>query len=252
VVSLDVQSSAGRVAAAVWEGTSGDSAGTWLPEATAPATTVVIPGLSSASSAARLFIVVPGMGNAQVKVTALTPHGRFLPFGSGPVSAPDSAASEFALSSLGAGAAAIELTSNVPITAAVLVPGTGLGAVTSAVAPVVQQAVVAGNPAGGYTTSMLLSAPAATARVAVSTIPASSVAEETVAAGHTVSVSVNVPKGARHTFAIVLTPLAGSGPVYAARAVTNGGTVASIIPVASAPTSVDLPPVRESYTAVLP
>jgi hypothetical protein len=257
VVSVHVQASAGRVAAAVWEGTTGDASGSWLPQTTAPETSVVIPGLSAASSAARLFIVVPGGGNAQVKVAALTPQGRYLPFGPNPVSAPASAASEFALSSLGAGTAAIELTSNVPITAAVLVPGTGLGAVTSAVAPVTQQGVVAGNPAGaGYTTSLLLSAPGAAARVAVSTVPGSGAATDvTVAAGHTVSVTVRVPKGARRTFAVVLTPLAGSGPVYAARVVTSGGasgTVASVIPVVSAPTTVQLPPVRESYTAVQP
>jgi hypothetical protein len=254
VVSLNVVSTTGRVAAAVWEGTSATS-GIWLPEAAAPSTSVIIPGLSAASSASRLFVAVPGGANASIAVKALAPQGRFSPLGSTPLSAPGNAASEFALNSLGAGAAALELTSSVPITAAVLVPGVGPGAATSAAAPVTQQGVVAGNPAGGgYTTSVLLSAPSRAAMVAVTTIPAESAgtADVTVAEGHTVSVAVPIPKVARGTFAIVLTPLAGSGPLYAARVVTSGGSVVSIIPVTSAPTTIDLPAVRPTYTAILP
>jgi len=253
-VSLNVVASSGRVAADVWEGTSATS-GTWLPQASAPSNSVIIPGLSAASSAAKLFVVVPGGANASVEVTALSPQGKFLPFGSAPLSAPGSATSEFALSSLGAGAAAVELTSNVPVTAAVLVPGTGIGAVTAAVGPVSQQGVVAGNPAGGgYTTSVALSAPSGAARVAVTTIPAaaSGATDVTVRADDTVSVAVPVPKGARGAFAIVITPQAGSGPVYAARVVTAGGSVASILPVVSALTTITLPAVQQTYAAILP
>lgn len=252
VVALNVISTAGRVAAAVLEGSPGS--GTWLPEAAAPSTSVIIPGLSAASSEARLFIAVPGQTNASVSVTALSPQGRLKPFGSTLVSASASAASEFALSSLGAGTDAIELTSDVPITAAVLVPGIGIGTVTSAVAPVSQQSVVAGNPVrGGYSTRVLVSAPGASARVAVSTIPATSPATDvTVRSGRTVSIPVAVPSGARGTFAVVVTPLAGSGPVYAARVITSGGAVDSIIPLVSALTSVTLPAVSNSYTAVMP
>jgi Family of unknown function (DUF5719) len=251
VIGLNVHSSVGRVAAAVWE------SGTWLPETTAPSTSSVIPGLSAASSAARLFIVVPGSVNAQVKVVALTPQGRFQPFGAAPVSAPAGAASEFTLSSLGVGAAAIELTSNVPIAAAVLVPGAGLGAVTAAVPPLAAQGVVAGNPVSGRgATGVLLSAPSGQARVSISTVPAGTSSTVTVPAGHTVASTIKAPRGRRGSYSIVVTPLAGSGPVYAARVVTNSsgltGQVASILPVASAPTSIELPPVRGSYTAVQP
>ena len=251
VIGLNVHSSVGRVAAAVWE------SGTWLPETTAPSASSVIPGLSAASSAARLFIVVPGSVNAQVKIVALTPQGRFKPFGAAPVSAPAGAASEFTLSSLGVGAAAIELTSNVPVSAAVLVPGSGLGAVTAAVPPLAEQGVVAGNPAGAHgTTGVLLSAPNGQARARIATVPAGTSSTVTVPAGHTVAATVKAPGGRRGSYAIVVTPLAGSGPVYAARVVTNGtgltSPVASILPVASALTSIELPPVRGSYTAVQP
>jgi hypothetical protein len=51
----------------------------------------------------------------------------------------------------------------------------------------------------------------------------------------------------------VITPLAGSGPLYAARVETQGqGTVISIIPAISALTTISLPPVRDSYDAVSP
>jgi len=51
----------------------------------------------------------------------------------------------------------------------------------------------------------------------------------------------------------VITPLAGSGPLYAARVETQGqNTVASILPAMSALTTITLPPVRDSYAAISP
>ena len=53
------------------------------------------------------------------------------------------------------------LTSNVPIVAAVLVPGQGMGSFTTAVPPITEQGVVAGNPATrGLTVGLVLTAPA--------------------------------------------------------------------------------------------
>ena len=63
------------------------------------------------------------------------------------------------------------------------------------------------------------------------------------------------PKGAKpgSAFAIVITPLAGSGPLYAARVATQGqNTVVSIVPAVSALTTIILPPVRDSYDAISP
>jgi len=51
----------------------------------------------------------------------------------------------------------------------------------------------------------------------------------------------------------VVTPLAGSGPLYAARVETQGqNTVVSIIPAISALTTITLPPAHDSYDAVSP
>ena len=268
-LALHVQTTSGQVAAAVWQGgTSRGSDGTWLPEASAPSTSLVIPGLTSASSAARLFITVPGANDARVTVVAFTAQGRFPQFGNAAADAPAGATTSFPLSSLGASAAGLELISNVPITAAVLVPGQGIGSDTAAAAPVTEQGVVAGNPATrGLTVGVVLTAPAGAAQADIDVVSSGSGAAAaagtsghhlvTIAAGHTVAVAVPRPQGGRQPFAIVITPVAGSGPLYAARVVTAGtgglsGSVLSLLPVQSALTAIDLLPAHNSYTAILP
>jgi hypothetical protein len=266
-LALHVQTTSGQVAASVWEGgSSGGSGGTWLPEAAAPSTTQVIPGLTVASSAARLFITVPGANDARVTVVAFTAQGRFTQFGNAPADAPAGATTSFPLSSLGASAAGLELISNVPITASVLVPGQGMGSFTAASAPVTEQGVVAGNPAtAGLTVGLVLTAPARAAQANIVVVPsgtgtsagAGSPQTVTVAAGHTDAVAVPRPQGSRQPFAIVITPLAGSGPLYATRVVTAGtgglsASVLSLLPVQSAFTAITLPPTQNSYSAILP
>lgn len=262
-LALHVQTTSGQVAASVWEG--GAAGGAWLPQAAAPSTTLVIPGLTVASSAARLFVTVPGADDARVKVVAFTAQGKFPQFGSAPQDAPADATSSFPLTSLGASAAGLELISNVPITAGVIVPGAGIGSFSAAVAPVIEQGVVAGNPASrGVTVGLLLTAPAASVRANITVIPSGSGGSAasgtpqsvTVQANHTMAVTVPRPPG-RQAFAIVITPLAGSGPLYAARVVTSGtgglsAPVVSLLPVPSALTAITLPPAQESYAAILP
>jgi hypothetical protein len=263
-LALHVQTNTGQVAAAVWEGGAGG--GAWLPQANAPATSLVIPGLTVASSAARLFVVVPGSTDAQLKVVAYTPAGTVAQFPGSPVDASAGAATPFALNSLGASAAGLKLTSSQPIVAGVLVPGTGVGSFTTAVPPIAGQGVVAGNPAArGVTVGLLLTAPSDAARASISLIGADGSVTTpagdqpvTVAAGHTLAVAVARPSGGdRQPFAVVITPQPGSGPLYAVRVVTSGtgglsAPLSSLLPVLSAKTSITLPPARNSYTAVMP
>jgi hypothetical protein len=255
-------------------GTAAGAASTWLPVTAAPSTRLVIPGVPPSGSAAGLFVADPGDSSARVTVTAITPQQELRPFGTQSVDLPGQSASYVALSPLGGTNAALEITSNVPVVAGVLVPGSAADAATgapataatatAATAPISQQAVVAGNVSGsGLAASVVLSAPGAAARVRLTEIaPAShgggSVTASQVVpvkAGRTQVASVTAPKGARHgaAFAVVITPLAGSGPVYAARVETKEhSTVVSIIPAASALTTISLPPVRNSYNAVSP
>jgi hypothetical protein len=262
-LALHVQTTVGQVTASVWQG--GTAGGAWLPQAAAPATTLVIPGLTVASSAAKLFVVVPGSTDAQVKVVAYTPAGAVPQFPAAPVDASAGAATPVSLNSLGAAAAGLKLTSNVPIVAGVLVPGTGMGAFTTAVPPVTGQGVVAGNPAArGVTVGLLLTAPSAAVRASISVISPDGTATTppggdsvTVAPGHTLAVAVPRPTGGREPFAIVVKPQAGSGPLYAVRVVTSGtggmsAPVTSLLPVPSAVASIELPPAENSYSAVMP
>jgi hypothetical protein len=267
VVAIEVHTSIGRVAADVSEGTSqSPSPGTasWLPSAAPPSTQLVIPGVSPSGKAAGLFVADPGTSSARVTVAAITPQGNFRPFGSQSIDLPGQSASYVALTPLGGTTAALQISSNVPVVAGVLVPGSGAGALTAAAAPISEQAVVAGSTSGsGVAASVVLSAPAAAARVRLTEIaPASrggaSVTGSqvvSVKAGRTLVAPVTAPRGAKHgsAFAVVITPLAGSGPLYAARVETQGqNTVVSIIPAASALTTISLPPVRDSYDAISP
>jgi hypothetical protein len=263
VVAIEVHTSIGRVAADVSEGSSQGTA-SWLPSAAPPSTRLVIPGVSSSGHAAGLFVADPGTSSAQVTVAAITPQGNYRPFGSQSIDLPGQSASYVALTPLGGTTAALQITSTVPVVAGVLVPGSGAGALTAATAPISEQAVVAGSTSGsGVAASVVLSAPAAAARVRLTEIaPASrggaSVTGSqvlSVKAGRTLVAPVTAPSGAKRgsAFAVVITPLAGSGPLYAARVETQGqNTVVSIIPAASALTTISLPPVRDSYDAISP
>ena len=271
VVAIEVHTSIGRVAADVSEGSSHGTA-SWLPSAAAPSTQLVIPGVPPSVSAAGLFLAVPGTSSAKVNVLAITSQGNLRPFGSQSIDLPGESASYQALTPLGGTAAALEITSNVPVVAGVLVPGSGAGAFTAATAPISEQAVVAGNTTGsGLAASVVLSAPAGAARVRLTEIAQASPGGTgvgtggttaatgsqvvSVRTGHTLVAPVTAPRGAKRgsAFAVVITPLAGSGPLYAARVETQGqNTVVSILPAASALTTISLPPVRDSYDAISP
>ena len=287
VAAIEVRTSIGRVAADVSESTAQGGTASWLPASAPASTRLLIPGVASSGSAARLFIVVPGSAAARVSVLAITSQGQYRPFGTQPVDVPGDSASYVPLTPLGGTASALELTANVPVAAAVLVPGTGLGAFTAATAPISEQAVVAGNTSGsGLSTTVVLSAPAGPARVRLteltpaagshasgstasgSTASGSAASQPgtasqeitasqqvTVPAGRTLAVPAAAPRGGGRgaAFAVVITPLPGSGPLYAARVQTQGqGGVVSIIPAVSALTTISLPPVRDSYAAISP
>jgi hypothetical protein len=259
VVAIEVRTSIGRVAADVSESSSHGGTASWLPSTAPPSTQLVIPGVPPSGGPAGLYIVVPGSANARIKVVSITPQGQHQPFGTQSVDLPGDSASYVPLTPLG-GTAALELTANVPVTAGVLVPGSGLGAFATATAPISEQAVVAGNTtSSGLGVTVVLSAPAGQARVRLtemaSTLGAASSQIVTVQTGHTLTVPATPPKGAKQgsAFAIVITPLAGSGPLYAARVATQGqNTVVSIVPAVSALTTIILPPVRDSYDAISP
>jgi hypothetical protein len=263
-ISLHVRTSVGQVAAAVQEST-GTGEGAWLPPAQAPATHLIIPGLPAAPGSRQLYLAVPGVKDANVQVSAVTSRGTYEPTGAGGLDIPGGSAAEVSLPSLAGIPAAIKLTSSSPIAATVMIPGGAGGApgsFTAAAAAVKEQGVVADNLAGsGRASSLVLSAPHATARVSVAQVSSAGSARRTqtvqVASGKSIVVPLKaVPGAPRGTpFAVVMSPLPGSGPVYAGRVISasgTGGTLQAMLPVASSLVSVLLPPVRNAAIAAVP
>jgi hypothetical protein len=263
-IALHVRTSVGQVAAAVEESTAGGP-GTWLPPAQTPARHLVIPGLPGVAGTRELYITVPGVKDATVKVTAVTSRGSYQPTGATGIDLPGGSAAEITVPSLGGIPAALRLTANTSITAGALIPGGGgaLGAFTAAAPALEEQGVVADNLTGpGRSSTLVLSAPRGAARVTVAEIAAAkSNTRQThnvaVPAGKSVVVSLHAIRGApRGTpFAVVITPQAGSGPVYAGRVIMGNGAGAALqamLPVASALTTVPLPPVHQAAITASP
>jgi hypothetical protein len=264
VAALHVSASSGRIIAAIRETRSPGKAGAWLPVASAPSRHLLLPGLPGSVGTRELYVAVPGVDNAQVKLTAVTGKGSYQPTGGGGLQLAGGSAAGIALPSLAGIPAAIEISSNVPIAAAMLVPGGASGAPGAFAvgsSPVQQQGVIADNPAKAKgSASLVLSAPqgAASVRIAVaaekSGITPRSGKVVQVAAGRTVVVRISPPPGSPKAaaFTVVITPQAGSGPVYAGRVVSVGGVLQSILAVSSSPTWIALPGVRDSLSTVLP
>lgn len=263
-ISLHVRASVGQVAAAVEESTAG-GAGTWLPAAQTPARSLVIPGLPGVAGTRELFIAVPGVKDATVKVTAVTSRGSYQPTGATGIDLPGGSAAEITVPSLGGIPAGLRLTANTTIAAAALIPGGGgaLGTLTAAAPAIEEQGVVADNLTGpGRSSTLVLSAPRGAARVTVAQIAATGSATRqtqnvAVPAGKSVVVSLRAIRGAARgtPFAVVITPQAGSGPVYAGRVIMGNGAGAALqamLPVASALTTVPLPAVHQAAITTSP
>ena len=191
-LTLHVRTSVGQVAAAVEEST-GAGEGTWLPPAQAPATHLVIPGLPAAAGGRQLYLGVPGVKDANVKVSAVTSRGTYVPTGAGGIDIPGGSAAEVSLPSLGGVPAALKLTSSTPVTATVMVPGGANGSpgsFTAAAPALEEQGVIADNVTGpGRVSELILSAPRTTARVSVAQVPSAGSARRTQ--------TVLVPRGRR-------------------------------------------------------
>jgi Family of unknown function (DUF5719) len=263
MIALNVRTSVGQIVAAVEEtkGAAHSGAGAWLPEAGTPATRVVVPGMPPTAGTRQLFVTVPGTQDAHITLSAVTSKGSYHPTGGGGLDIPGGSVAELSLSSLSAIYGALEVSSNVPVTASLLVPGGQKGtpgAFTGATPALQEQGVVAANESGGgAVSSLVLSAPWRAARVRVTEIGAGSSQGSAapgkvilVQAHHSLLQQLAAPAGTRRgsPFAVIVTPLPGSGPLYAGRVLMGsgrGGALQSVLPVSSALTVVPLPSVRD-------
>ncbi|MGN6794701.1 MAG: DUF5719 family protein [Streptosporangiaceae bacterium] len=261
--ALHVTTSAGRVVAALRETGKNGAPGIWLPPAPAPATTQMLTGLPGSPGTRELFVAVPGGGAARVKVTAITPRGTYQPTGGNGISLLGRLTTGIALPSLSGFPGSIRITANVPVTAVLEVSGGppgSPGAFISGSSPITEQGVVAAGPAGASgTTEIVLSAPAKAASVRITQAgPGTPLSGQPgkvvkIAARSATKVKLKLPNQGSNAalMAVVVTPLPGSGPVYAARLEISGGTLVDVLPIGSSPTRIDLPNVRESMLSVL-
>jgi Family of unknown function (DUF5719) len=259
-MALHVRTSVGQVVAAVEESTGSAHTGAWLPASASPADLVVLPGLPPTAGTRQLFVTVPGTQDAHITLRAITTKGTYEPTGGSGLDIPGGSVAELSLPSLSAIPGAVEVSSTAPVTAAMLVPGGPAGTpggFTAASDAIQEQGVVADNTSGaGVASALVLSAPghAVTARVTQiaqgSSAQAATGTVVQVPAHHSVVEQLG-RAGSRHgaTFAVIVAPQAGSGPLYAGRVITasgKGGALQSILPVPGALTTVPLPGVRDT------
>ena len=282
-IALHVRTSAGRVVAALRESSQRNGGGQWLPPAQSPSRRLVIPGMPGSKGPRVLDLADPGGTDAQVKLSVVSPGGTYHPTGGDAIDIPAGSANRIELTSLSGVVGAVAITSSVPVTAAITIPAGpagASGAMTAAAPALQEQGVLADVGQRADITTLVLSAPERAARVRLtmgvsgltsSDRPAAStgsggeadggnVAPATsrlvsVRAHRSATVKITAPRGSHWGagFAVVLTPLPGSGPVYAGQVLASkSGTVLGIMPVASALTRVSLSPVRDSLTTSAP
>jgi hypothetical protein len=202
----------------------------------------VIPGLPSAAGSRQLYLSVPGVKDANVQVSAVTSRGTYEPTGAGGIDIPGGSAAEVSLPSLAGIPAAIKLTASAPVAATIMIPGGtngSPGSFTVSAPPIEEQGVIADNVTGsGRASALILSAPHAAARVSVAQISSAGSARHTqtvqVSSGKSVVLALRRCLGpAWHAVRGDLSPLAGSGPVYAGRVISAGGQAArcGLLPV---------------------
>jgi Family of unknown function (DUF5719) len=203
----------------------------WVPASHAPAKRLVLPGVPAGAGERRLQIVDPGDADAIVRVRLIAVDGSFVPSGLDVAEARAGRVSDIDLAPFTGGqAVAVELTSDQPITAGVLIRVGGVGkdgaemAYTAAAEPITAAAPgvvtdLRGSKAGATVSSnIVLAAPGEGATVQIDVLPPAvgTSTRVTVPDGGQVSVAAST-LSEDASFAVTLVPTKGSGPIMAAR-----------------------------------
>lgn len=261
-LAVEVGAVRGRVAAALHDlDAPGISARgiDWIGPSAAPARTLVIPGVPDGKLGRRLQILTPGETDAIVKIRLLTTDNSFAPAGLDTIELPARRVAEFDLGkAAGTAAAAVVVTSDRPVVAAVRVSRADkkvadVAYATAAAALTTPAAMPAGSGPKGATTRLMLAAPRGDAEVTVTVLPATGPAAPTtvkIPAGRIVLIDP-APK-AGGAYSVLVTPRASSGPVYAARVLRAGATDLTITTLVPGRFTVAIPGIEPDLTTVLP
>ncbi|MCI0687788.1 MAG: DUF5719 family protein [Sporichthyaceae bacterium] len=205
----------------------------WIPAVTEPATRVLVPSIPGGKGERTLYLLVPGDEGALAKLKLVGKNGTFSPAPDPKAGALDTIALEGnRIKQVNLGSVANEepfgvlIESDRPVVAALRV-GTGDNppdtAFLAATAPLGGPSIVAdARNDGGLTSKLVLTAPDHQASVTIVALVAGKDPKEidqvTIAAGTSQQISLKAVKG---TFAVMITPLPGSGPVYASRVLSE-------------------------------
>ncbi|MBW8484598.1 DUF5719 family protein [Actinomadura parmotrematis] len=239
-MALSVRATTGRVAAAVRVRSGAGQGVDWLPLSPAPARSVLVPGVPSGGGARRLALAVPGEGDARVRVQVLTSAGAFAPQGQDELDAPGRTVTAVDLNGALLGKpAAIRLVADRPIIAGFDASAGGDVAYGSATPPIGADGAVVADTR--YAASVLLTAPDGAAKVRIVPLGAPGAAQEVaVPAGRTVEKALGLSAGGAW-----IVPLPGSGPVHAARTMTEAKRL-TVLPLFPAAVTTALPPAGDT------
>jgi hypothetical protein len=243
VFAVHVHVRSGRISAAVRDqqvaGLTPKGAD-WLPPAAPPARHQLVPGVLSGTGERRLQVVAPGESDAIVKVRLVAESGTFAPAGLDVIEVPAGTVKDVDLAPFGTGDAfAVDLDSDVPVTAGVLDRVTAAGNEVEDVAyaaagfplrPATPGVVPEARVGPGVASTLLLAAPAGAAHVRLSVLPPATGTprELTVPAGSQLPIDL-ATLGATGSFAVLVRPLAGSGPLYAVREVSQSDPAGPLV-----------------------
>jgi hypothetical protein len=266
-VAVHVSVRVGRIAAGLLDAEQRKGVGAgidWLAPVDKPATSAVIPGIPGGNGERSLFLFTPDPGGALVHLSLAGPNGTFTP--ATEKGAIDSVALDGAkVVKVNLAEAAqredfsVLLRSDEPVLATVRV-ATGSGKPDFGYVPMTGRLTgpsVAADvrEGGGYASRLLLTAPAGDAKATLTllikgrkpkTLPGVKVKEGT---------TVEVPlKGIGGQAAVVITPAAGSAPLYGSRLMTRvagGGDMLTIEPLPPSRTTTLVPEVVNDLSAGL-
>ncbi|MFG2141684.1 DUF5719 family protein [Streptomyces sp. NPDC048650] len=233
--ALHVVAREGRVGAAV-QAADAELGSDWLPPAADPAAALVLPGIPKDATSVRLVAVAPGEADADLKVQLATPTGLITPAGVETLHVKSGMTTAVDLKGLTKGeAGSLVLTpsddsSKAPVAAALRVTrGKGADqemAFIPATRPVDKRATVADNRAKGGTLSLVAPEKGKDAKVKVTASAGSGggtplTKTYTVKGGTTLAVDPPRPQGLKGSYALTVEPQPGSGPVHAARTLSQ-------------------------------
>lgn len=263
IVALHIETNTGRIAAALHTSVNqGERSGIdWVPATSAPRKKLVVPGLPGGEGPRRLLLAVPGDRPARVQMQVVTTEGTYAVQKKKAVRVPPGSVKSIGLAqALSERAGAVRITSNVPVTAAAGVSAGEDVTYVSAVSSIGEGgAVVSANgPGSDVTSTLLLTAPTKPAAVRVRTFghegPVGQTDVVKIPTGRTVSVEVPAPSAVEGNFALVVTPVPGSGPIYGARLLRGSGADMSsmtLLPLETSRGWVRMPNAEEGLGSII-